>query len=76
MRTLMQTRTGLMAWLLPLLLSSALAHGSEYSPRVVSPHNADAHSMRTFAEFHRDFIGNYVPSRKVLSARAAASLER
>jgi queuine tRNA-ribosyltransferase len=29
-----------------------------------------------FAEFRREFIANYVPSRKVLSARAAAALER
>ncbi|TAL06127.1 MAG: tRNA guanosine(34) transglycosylase Tgt [Verrucomicrobia bacterium] len=30
----------------------------------------------TFAEFYREFIAGYVPSKKVLSARAAASLER
>jgi queuine tRNA-ribosyltransferase len=30
----------------------------------------------TFAEFRREFIANYQPSRKVLSARAAAALER
>ncbi|MCW5554409.1 MAG: tRNA guanosine(34) transglycosylase Tgt [Verrucomicrobiae bacterium] len=30
----------------------------------------------TFADFHREFIANYVPSRKVLSARATAQLER
>jgi queuine tRNA-ribosyltransferase len=30
----------------------------------------------TFAEFHREFVANYQPSRKVLSARAAAILER
>lgn len=30
----------------------------------------------TFAEFHRSFIAGYVPSQKVLSARAAAALER
>jgi queuine tRNA-ribosyltransferase len=30
----------------------------------------------TFAEFHRDFIAGYVPSRKVLSERALATLER
>jgi queuine tRNA-ribosyltransferase len=30
----------------------------------------------TFAEFYREFIAGYVPSRKVLSARAAAKLER
>jgi queuine tRNA-ribosyltransferase len=29
-----------------------------------------------FAEFHREFIANYVPSRRVLSARTAATLER
>ena len=29
-----------------------------------------------FADFHREFIAEYVPSRKVLSARAAARLER
>ena len=30
----------------------------------------------TFAEFRREFIANYVPSRRVLSARVAAGLER
>jgi hypothetical protein len=30
----------------------------------------------TFAEFHRAFIAGCVPSRKVLSERAAAKLER
>lgn len=30
----------------------------------------------SFAEFHREFIAGYVPSQKVLSARAAAGLER
>jgi queuine tRNA-ribosyltransferase len=30
----------------------------------------------TFAEFRREFVANYQPSRKVLSARAAAALER
>jgi hypothetical protein len=29
-----------------------------------------------FAEFYREFIAGYVPSKRVLSARAAASLER
>ncbi len=29
------------------------AHGVVYSPRVLSPHNADAYSMKTFAQFHR-----------------------
>ena len=27
----------------------------------------------TFAEFHRDFVANYVPTQKVLLARAAAA---
>lgn len=30
----------------------------------------------TFAEFRREFIAGFVPSQKILSARAAASLER
>ncbi|MBE0540262.1 MAG: tRNA guanosine(34) transglycosylase Tgt [Verrucomicrobia bacterium] len=30
----------------------------------------------TFAEFHHEFVANYLPSRKVLSARATAQLER
>jgi queuine tRNA-ribosyltransferase len=30
----------------------------------------------TFAEFRRAFIADYVPSRKVLSARTAAELDR
>jgi len=30
----------------------------------------------TFAEFRREFIAGFVPSRKILSARAKASLER
>jgi len=30
----------------------------------------------TFAEFRREFVAQYVPSRRVLSARAAAGLER
>jgi queuine tRNA-ribosyltransferase len=30
----------------------------------------------TFEEFRREFVTNYVPSRRVLSARAAATLER
>jgi hypothetical protein len=35
-----------------LALSSAL-HAHEHAPRVLSPHNADAYSMKTFAEFPR-----------------------
>jgi hypothetical protein len=30
----------------------------------------------TFAEFYQNFIAGYVPSRRILSARAAAALER
>lgn len=33
-------------------------------------------STHKFAEFRREFIANYVPSRRVLSARASAELER
>jgi queuine tRNA-ribosyltransferase len=55
--------------------------------RMVSVHNshlflkimADARAhlaAGTFAEFYRDFIANYVPSRKVLAARKAADDER
>lgn len=55
--------------------------------RMVSVHNSHvflkimadvraALTAGTFAEFHREFIANYVPSRKVLSARATTQLER
>ena len=30
----------------------------------------------TFSEFRREFIAGFVPSQRILSARAAASLER
>ena len=36
-----------------LLTLVGRAAAREYSPRVVSPHNADAYSMKTFARFHR-----------------------
>src|SRR5215813_10375839 len=41
-----------------ILVAAALAlspaiHAHEYAPRVLSPHNADAYSMKTFAEFPR-----------------------
>ena len=41
-----------------LLIAAALAlapaiHAHEHAPRVLSPHNADAYSMKTFAEFPR-----------------------
>jgi len=35
------------------VLAALPAMAREYSPRVVSPHNADAYSMRAFREFHR-----------------------
>ncbi len=55
--------------------------------RMVSVHNshlflkimaeARAHlAAGTFGEFYRDFIANYVPSRKVLDARKASEKER
>ncbi|MGD0744066.1 MAG: tRNA guanosine(34) transglycosylase Tgt [Verrucomicrobiota bacterium] len=55
--------------------------------RMVSVHNthlflkimADARAAiaaGTFADFHREFIANYVPSKKVLDARKTASNER
>ena len=37
--------------LLSMLVCPAL--GGEPAPRVLSPHNADAYSMKTFAQFHR-----------------------
>jgi len=36
-----------------VLLVAGSAPAREYAPRVVSPHNADAYSMKTFAEFPR-----------------------
>jgi hypothetical protein len=39
--------------LLGLILLSPAAAAREYSPRVISPHRADAYSMRTFREFSR-----------------------
>src|SRR5436190_11741575 len=41
-----------------MLVATALAlspmlHAHEHAPRVLSPHNADAYSMKTFAEFPR-----------------------
>jgi len=35
------------------LFFGGMARGAVYSPRVLSPHNADAYSMKTFAQFHR-----------------------
>jgi lysophospholipase L1-like esterase len=36
-----------------LLLATSAAYARVYSPRVVSPHNADCYSMKTFADFAR-----------------------
>src|SRR6266508_1201810 len=36
-----------------LLAGIVPAQGAVYSPRVLSPHNADAYSLKTFAEFPR-----------------------
>ena len=62
-KTLILSRRGSMvglatAWLpmslvVALTLSASLATAAEHAPRVLSPHNADAYSMRTFAEFPR-----------------------
>jgi len=49
---------------LPIVLILAWAAGrgeaAEFAPRVLSPHNADAYSMKTFARFHRwkDLVGD------------------
>ncbi|GAH64603.1 unnamed protein product, partial [marine sediment metagenome] len=37
--------------LLSMLVWPAVA--AEHAPRVLSPHNADAYSMKTFAQFYR-----------------------
>ena len=39
--------------LLTVLFGAPEIEAREYAPRVVSPHNADAYSMRTFRQFHR-----------------------
>jgi hypothetical protein len=43
----------LMALAVALASPASLATAAELAPRVLSPHNADAYSMRTFAEFPR-----------------------
>jgi hypothetical protein len=42
-----------MSLVVALASSASLATAAEHAPRVLSPHNADAYSMRTFAEFPR-----------------------
>jgi len=39
--------------LLVVVTQAAPAAAHEHAPRVLSPHNADAYSMKTFAEFPR-----------------------
>jgi len=39
--------------LVALLTAAAGAEAALYSPRMLSPHNADTYSLKTFAEFHR-----------------------
>jgi hypothetical protein len=43
----------LLIHLLPFLLAPARAAAHEHAPRVLSPHNADAYSLKTFALFGR-----------------------
>jgi len=45
-------KAALIAWLI-VLTAAVSVHAREYSPRVVSPHNADAYSMKTFAQSPR-----------------------
>ncbi|MGD0088821.1 MAG: hypothetical protein ABSE73_02770 [Planctomycetota bacterium] len=40
-------------WVPVLLVSNLAGQAREYAPRVLSPHNADAYSMKTFAEYAR-----------------------
>ena len=39
--------------LVQILLANAVIEAREYAPRVLSPHNADAYSMKTFAQYTR-----------------------
>lgn len=50
-------------------------HNSHVFLKVMADVRA-ALAAATFAKFHHEFVANYVPSRKVLSARATAQLER
>ena len=40
-------------WITVMLAPFIRAEARVYSPRVLSPHNADTYSLKTFAEFHR-----------------------
>ena len=40
-------------WITVMLAAFIRAEARVYSPRVLSPHNADTYSLKTFAEFHR-----------------------
>ena len=44
--------TALCVWGCTLLVAS-IASGRDYAPRVLSPHNADTYSMKTFARYER-----------------------
>jgi queuine tRNA-ribosyltransferase len=50
-------------------------HNSHMYLKVMTEARA-AIAAGTFGEFHREFIAGFVPSRKILSAREAAKLER
>jgi hypothetical protein len=47
------TTRPLMPLVVGLASSASLDTAAEHAPRILSPHNADAYSMRTFAEFPR-----------------------
>jgi hypothetical protein len=53
MTELTSRRTRPLAALLAALVAAASAPAAEYAPRVVSPHQADAYSMKTFAQYSR-----------------------
>lgn len=42
-----------LSWLLLLSWPIVPAHAALYSPRILSPHNADTYSLKTFAQFNR-----------------------
>ena len=49
-------------------------HNSHMYIKLMAEMRAHLHAG-TFAEFRKDFISNYVPSKKVLEARAVAGAE-
>ena len=46
-------RTGMLCRLLLFCCLAVPGQAALYSPRIVSPHNADTYSLKTFAEFPR-----------------------